>query len=147
MKKLLFLTLLLCLFILTSCTRYGKVTYITTQFTTSEVNKSVHIIESKDMLLEYASKEGSESWNKVIEKYNDNYFSKKALALVLVSKSSSSYNIKLKNLKIKDGCMNITIKRKAKSNILTMDMAETHIIIELSKEVALSITDYNVVVK
>jgi hypothetical protein len=72
------------------------------------------------------------SFEDAIKKYDDEFFQKNMLAVVLLEEGSGSVRHRVASVVKNEGKIDINIKRKS-SELVTGDMAEWHIIIELKK--------------
>ena len=101
---------------------------------------NAHYEEYKDyFLLDGGGLGNPPTFKEACEKYDDEFFNKKLLILVLLEEGSGSIRHEVKAVKAYNGNVEIDIETNV-PEICTEDMAEWHIIIELDKN---SEIDYN----
>ena len=142
--KLLFLVLL---FSLISCNENyydGNVHYFSShQF--HRVDENVFIINSKDMLEEYLLMDTYNELNVLYDTFNEEYFNNNSIIIIHIVESSGSNSLKVKLFEINAGLLDIIVRRNTPGPGMagTCDIKYHHIIVETTKEEALSIKDYN----
>ena len=143
MKKYIsFFVLSFLLFLLVGCSS-ANVKIVRTQWESSDVTGTHLIINSFEEYNAYATTDGSK---KLEGLYNEEFFNNSSLVLVFLSENSGSISHKVKSVKINDGVVDLTVKRKT-PEIGTYDMAEWTFFIELTKNEVKTIEEVNLILK
>ena len=138
MKKILFIILISLMFLSCSEKYYeDNVFYYETSYWSKDLeNQSIFIINSKNKLEEYV--------NNDLNSLND-----KAIVIIHIVESSGSNSLKLKSFNINNGILDVVVKRftPGPNEAGTCDIKYHHIVVEISKEQALSIDDYELEIR
>lgn len=147
MKKILFIFLISLMFFGCNQKYYEEnVFYYETSSWSEDFEKqSIFIINSKIELEEYVNND----LNVLNEKYNEDYFKDKSIVIIYIVESSGSNSLKLKSFNINNGILDVVVKRftPGPNEVGTCDIKYHHIVVEISKEEALSIDDYKLEIK
>ena len=147
MKKILFIILISLMFLSCSEKYYeDNVFYYETSYWSKDLeNQSIFIINSKNKLEEYVNND----LNSLNEKYSEDYFKDKAIVIIHIVESSGSNSLKLKSFNINNGILDVVVKRftPGPNEAGTCDIKYHHIVVEISKEQALSIDDYEIEIR
>jgi len=147
MKKILFIFLISLMFFGCNQKYYEEnVFYYETSSWSEDFEKqSIFIINSKIKLEEYVNKD----LNVLNEKYNEDYFKDKSIVIIYIVESSGSNSLKLKSFNINNGILDVVVKRftPGPNEAGTCNIKYHHIVVEISKEEALSIDDYKLEIK
>lgn len=148
MRKLLNFLFMLFLFMpLVACSYTSRnAQIIHTQWDDNTEDGKYFIIDSVEELTEYIETESESRMSKYVEYCNADFFEGNSLVLVLISEGSGSVSHNLKDVKINEDVIDVTVKRKV-PEIGTCDMAECTVMFEISKEEAKNIKDVNLILK
>lgn len=162
MKKVNIITIvILTIFtLLTGCAqRYSfSVQYIRTNEGTSETKyNSVILINSSQQLQEYydenskffqftCSRDESISFKDAIKKYDDNFFEKKVLAVIVLAEGSGSIRHRVNSVVKNNDKIAINIRKKS-PRLQTDDVAAWHILLDFKKDEIPESAEFSVNVK
>ena len=93
-----------------------------------KTNMDVHGLQHKEKVYE----DTTIGFVDAVEEYDEEYFKEKTLVIVLLTESSGSIRHKVTKASVKDGTMEIKIKRVV-PEIGTCDMAGWHVLVETEK--------------
>ena len=141
MKKVLLFFIMLFSLALTGCSLDREVNLVRAGSHTFD-NGASYIIDSVDELNEYVSGTYN-SFDKAVEKYDEDYFKKSALIIVEITKNTGSAKLTIKSIDVKEKVMIIKFKTRT-PNIVTCDMAYWHILVECTQEEANCINNIKV---
>ena len=141
MKNIITLFIMIIVFNLTGCSLNNNA-YLVRAGGPNFNHGSTYVINSVEELNEYVSGTYN-SFDKAVEKYDEDYFENSALIIAEITKNTGSAKLTIKSIDVKEKVMIIKFKTRT-PNIVTCDMAYWHILVECTQEEANCINNIKV---